>query len=105
MQTAVGAPLLYHLMQNNFYSRGFPSPSPVRLRSTTCGFAASRGFAAAPAALPALPARGPLFLRPARASLACAGLHIQGWRFSVVCKAMEERMAIWAVLCPVSVAL
>ena len=63
MQTAVGAPLLYHLMQNNFYSRGFPFPSPVRLRSTTCGFAASRGFAAASAALSGMPARRPFFLR------------------------------------------
>jgi hypothetical protein len=61
MQTAVGALSI----QNNFYSRGFPFPSPVRLRSTTCGFAASRGFAAASAALSGMPARGPFFLRPA----------------------------------------
>jgi hypothetical protein len=37
------------LMQNKFYSR-LSSPSPVRLHSTTCGFAASRGVAAASAA-------------------------------------------------------
>ena len=52
------------LLSNIFYSRGFLPASLVRLRSTTCGFAASRGFAAAPAALPALPARGPLLSRP-----------------------------------------
>ena len=39
-------------------------PSPVRLRSTTCGFAAARGFAAASAASSGMPARGPFFLRP-----------------------------------------
>ena len=63
MQTAVGP--FSMLMQNNFYSRGFPFPSPVRLRSTTFGFAASRGFAAASAALSGMPARGPFSLRPA----------------------------------------
>ena len=57
MQAAVGRSLTAYPC--------FLPASLVRLRSTTCGFAASRGFAAAPAALPALPARGPLLSRPA----------------------------------------